>query len=165
MVRHVLLLPPPPPNQSKQLWATTLQFWQQCVKMADLSPGPWSPRRVATGGCSPPPSPSPLLPSSPSCTPPETTGWGSRGYRVESKSRTPTSQSLWRPWACRGLRELKKSREECQMDTTNRDNILRLVRESSATITFSTYWELILQGTEMQEKVRLVSERRRWNCI
>lgn len=47
------------------------------------------------------------------------------------------------------------------MEATNRDNILKLVRESSTTVMFRTYWELILQGTEMQEKVRLVSERRR----
>lgn len=60
-----------------------------------------------------------------------------------------------------GASGAEEKQEECQMEATNRDNILKLVRESSTTVTFRTYWELILQGTEMQEKVRLVSERRR----
>lgn len=75
------------------------------------------------GGCFPPLSPSPLLPSSPSCTPPETTGWGTRGCHEESKSRTPTFPLLWRLWACLGPRELQEEEQRSQIEDKNRHKL------------------------------------------
>lgn len=116
--------------------------------MANLSPGRWSPQRAATEGCFPPPSPSPLQPSSPSCTPPEMTGWGSRGYHEESKSRTLTSQLPWRLWVCRGPRELQRRRSGVRWRTTtdiNSNTTFCNYNSEGKNTSRSTYWELILE--------------------
>lgn len=131
-----------------------------CVLLTDLSPGLWFPQRASTGECSPPPSPSPRLPSSPSCTPPEMTGWGSRGCHEESKSHTPKSPWLLRPWAYRELRELRKRKrgeEWCQPNT----DITHSCRHVNLSVSHHFHHLLVAHPseTEMQKRVRSVSQR------